>query len=64
MYCEAREKYKWPIFKSLEHQDKGGVKKDSPGRQLPAYTPDVFIRYLARWIVADDQVSVVLSHFR
>jgi hypothetical protein len=63
VYREAAVKYNWRILESLDQQDKLGVQKNSHARQLPAYTLDEFVRRLLRWIVADDQVSVVLSHF-
>ena len=55
-------KYKWSL-KSLDEEDKIDAQKTSAGCRLPEYSKDVFVQYLVRWIVADDQVSVVLPHF-
>ena len=62
-YQKALVKYKWAMSKSLDEQNELGVQKNSPGHQVPDFTPNIFIQYLVCWIVADDQVSVVLPCF-
>ena len=63
LYWEALMKYKWAMPKSLDEQNEFGVQKNSPGHQVPDFTPNIFIQYLIHWIIADDQVSVVLPRF-
>lgn len=56
-YMDAAKKNKWTLSKSLDAQDKPAVQSGSQERQLPEYSYDVFVQYLVRFIVADDQVS-------
>ena len=61
-YTDAAKKHNWTLSRSLDGQDKptqGGL----PHCQLPEYSNDVFIQYLIRFIVADDQVSPALPDF-
>ena len=60
---DAAKKNNWKMTKSLDAQDKLAVQGGSPGHQLPEFTYDVFIQYLVRFIVADDQVSPALPDF-
>jgi hypothetical protein len=59
---DAAKKHNWTLSKSLDGQDKP-AQGGSPHRQLPEYSNDVFIQYLIRFIVADDQVSPALPDF-
>ncbi len=59
LYKDAAKAHKWK-HKSLDAQDKPAVQEGFPGHGLPEYSYDIFIQFLVRFIVVDDQVNVTL----
>ncbi|KAH9159383.1 hypothetical protein EDB89DRAFT_1916285 [Lactarius sanguifluus] len=62
LYKDAAKTHNWK-HKSLDAQDKPAVQEGSPGHGLPDYTYAVFIQFLIRFIVVDDQASIALLDF-
>jgi hypothetical protein len=60
-YREVAKKYNWSV--TLLDKLQAKLRTQKSGRQLLEYSPDGFIQYLVRWIVADDQVNIVLRRF-
>jgi len=60
LYRDAAKTHKWK-HKFLDAQARPVNQEGSSERALPEYSYDVFIQFLVRFIVADDQVSRCLT---
>jgi len=60
LYMEAAQVHKWDTT-FLDAQGKPAAEGGSRG--LPEYSYEVFVQYLVRFIVADDQVSIIPLDF-
>jgi hypothetical protein len=60
-YDHAVVKYGWKYRLSTDSKNSGNNPRDARQEKLPQFSPETFMEYLVRFIVADDQVSLKLS---
>ena len=60
LYEDAAQKYKWKRSMSPDAQAKPVVREGTPVRE---YSYELFVHYLIRFIVTDDQVSIAPLDF-